>query len=124
MKTKLAHVRVNVENYERALNWYTTVLGFKVAGTWPLEKPNYAHFESEYGATFSIMEDQNFPSHGRFNFNVSDVESLWNELKDKVTVIEELFETPWGSKKFTICDLDGNELGFVQEKTDNGANEE
>jgi len=62
------------------------------------------------------MEDENHPSHGRFNFNVSDIESLWVELKDEVHVIEELFSTPWGSKKFTIADLDGNELGFVEEK--------
>jgi len=115
MKTKLSHVRVNVKDFDNALKWYTTILGFKVAGTWPPEKPNYAHFEAEHGATFAIMEDENFPSYGRFNFNVSDVDKLWNEIKDKVTVIEELFSTPWGSKKFTICDLDGNELGFVQE---------
>ncbi|NMO79878.1 VOC family protein [Niallia alba] len=44
MKTKLSHVRVNVKNLDTALKWYTTVLGFKVAGTWPPEKPNYAHF--------------------------------------------------------------------------------
>ena len=115
MKTKLAHVRVNVKNFETALQWYTDILGFKVAGTWPPDKPNYAHFESEFGATFSIMEDKNYPSYGRFNFNMSDVDGFWNELKDQVTVIEELSTTPWGSKKFTIRDLDGNELGFVQE---------
>ena len=33
---------------------------------------------------------------------------------DQLTVIEEFSSTPWGSKKFTIRDLDGNELGFVR----------
>ena len=115
MKTKLAHIRVNVKNLDDALQWYTNILGFKVAGTWPPDKPNYAHFEAEYGATFAIMEDKNYPSFGRFNFNISDVNALWNEIKDQVTVIEELSSTPWGSNKFTIRDLDGNELGFIQE---------
>lgn len=115
MKTKLSHVRVNVKNLDAALKWYTTILGFKVAGTWPPEKPNYAHFEADDGALFAIMEDENFPSYGRFNFDVSDVESFWKEIKDNVNIIEELSSTPWGSKKFTIRDLDGNELGFVQE---------
>ncbi|MEB9507342.1 VOC family protein, partial [Bacillus anthracis] len=115
MKTKLAHVRVNVKNLDAAIDWYTTKLGFKVAATWPPEKPNYAHFDAEYGATFALMEDNNYPSHGRFNFNITDVDALWAELKDHVNVIEELFSTPYGTKKFTISDLDGNELGFVQE---------
>lgn len=115
MKTKLSHVRVNVKDLGTSLKWYKAKLGFKVAGTWPPENPNYAHFESEGGAVFAIMEDVKYPSPGRFNFEVSDVENLWNEIKEDVTVIEELFSTPWGSKKFTICDLDGNELGFVQE---------
>jgi len=115
MKTKLKHVRVNVENFNESLEWYTTTLGFKVAGTWPPEHPNYAHFESDGGATFAIMQDKNFPSPGRFNFDVDNAEELWEVLKERVNVVEELFSTPWGSKKFTICDLSGNELGFVQE---------
>lgn len=115
MKTKLTHVRVNVKNLDAAIDWYTTKLGFKVSGTWPREKPNYAHFEPGGGAIFAIMEDESYPSHGRFNFSVTDVEALWGELKDKVNVIEELHSTPYGTKKFTISDLDGNELGFVQE---------
>ncbi|MCA1028652.1 VOC family protein [Cytobacillus kochii] len=116
MKTKLTHVRVNVKNLRESLDWYKNKLGFIVAGTWPPEEPNYAHFESLDGAVFAIMEDMNYPSPGRFNFDVENVEILWNKIKDEVIVTEELFSTPWGSKKFTICDLDGNELGFVQEK--------
>ncbi len=27
-------------------------------------------------------------------------------------IVEPLFDTPWGTKKFTIRDLDRNELGF------------
>ncbi|WP_339192909.1 VOC family protein [Aeribacillus sp. FSL K6-8210] len=114
MKTRLTHVRINVSDLQRAVKWYEDVLGFKVTDTWPPEKPNYAQFELGEGAIFSIMEDPNVPSHGRFNFNVEDVEGLWERLKDNVDVVEELFDTPWGSKKFTIRDLDGNELGFVK----------
>ncbi len=115
MKTKLMHVRANVKNLERAVEWYTNVLGFKIAATWPPEKPNYAHFESEDGAIFAVMEDENYPSHGRFNFYVKDVETLWLALKDKTEVVEELFTTAYGTRKLTIKDLDGNELGFVKE---------
>jgi uncharacterized glyoxalase superfamily protein PhnB len=50
---------------------------------------------------------------GRFNFTVDDVDALWREIQGKVVVIEELFDTEYGSRKFTIKDPDGNELGFV-----------
>ncbi len=39
---------------------------------------------------------------------------FWEQLKDKVEIIEPLFDTPYGTRKFTIKDLDGNELGFCQ----------
>lgn len=114
MKTKLLHVRINVSNLEEAIKWYENTLGFKVTGKWPHEKPNYAHFDMEKGAIFSITEANNNSTGARLNFTVDDVDSLWNQLKDKVEVIEELFNTPYGTRKFTIKDPDGNELGFVQ----------
>jgi hypothetical protein len=39
---------------------------------------------------------------------------LWERLKDRAEVVEELFDTPSGSRKFTIRDPDGNEPGCVQ----------
>ena len=45
-------------------------------------------------------------------FEVEDVDALWERLKDKVTVIEPIWDTPRGTRKFTIADPDGNELGF------------
>ncbi len=59
------------------------------------------------------MEHENYPSPGRFNFYVDNVDELCDELKDKAEVLEELSSTPYGSRKFTIHDIDGNELGFV-----------
>jgi|SRR5699024_9784834 len=115
MKTRLKHVRANVRDLEKAVKWYEEVLGYTVAASWPPEKPNYVHFEHEGGAMFGLMEHKNYPSPGRFNFYVDDVDSLWEEFKDKADVVEELFSTPYGSRKFTILDIDGNELGFVQD---------
>lgn len=115
MKTRLLHVRANVKNLETSVKWYEEVLGLTVSASWPPEKPNYVHFEHEGGAMFGLMEHENHPTPGRFNFYVDDVDGLWEELKDIVEVLEELFTTPYGSRKFTIFDIDGNELGFVQD---------
>jgi len=114
MKTRLEHVRANVRDLQKALDWYTNILGFEVETMYPADNPNYAHFSSSEGACFSIMVDINASSYGRFNFRVEDLETFWDLLKDKVEVIEPLFTTDYGSTKFTIKDLDGNELGFTK----------
>jgi uncharacterized glyoxalase superfamily protein PhnB len=51
----------------------------------------------------------------RFNFTVDDPDQLWTRVKDSVTVVEPLFDTAYGTRKFTIADPDGNELGFVRD---------
>ena len=57
------------------------------------------------------MEVESAKSYGRLNFNDEDVDALWQKLKDKVNILEPLFDTPWGTRKFTIIDLDGNVIG-------------
>lgn len=37
MKTRLLHVRANVKELSRALEWYKDVLGFSVGDSWPRE---------------------------------------------------------------------------------------
>jgi catechol 2,3-dioxygenase-like lactoylglutathione lyase family enzyme len=66
-------VRANVKNLQRAIEWYRRVLGFELETVWPPENPNYAHFATEEGAVFAIMEDPHVPSRGRFNFT----ETTW-----------------------------------------------
>lgn len=110
--TRLEHVRANVADLTAAVHWYTTVLGFEVEAYWPPESPNYAHFSTQSGATFAIMEADG--RGGRFNFAVDDPDALWSKLKDQAVVIEPLFDTAYGTRKFTIADPDGNELGFVR----------
>ena len=112
MLTRLDHVRANVGDPRRAVEWHTTVLGFEVESYWPPDQPNYAHFVSAGGATFALMEADGLG--GRFNFTVDDPDALWEQLNGKVTVIEPLFDTAYGTRKFTIADPDGNELGFVR----------
>jgi predicted enzyme related to lactoylglutathione lyase len=114
MQTRLLHVRANVHNLQQAIEWYVQTLDFELQNQWPPEKPDYADFVSQEGAMFAVMEAQPVPTGARFNFSVEDVDALWERLKNKVAVVEPLFDTPYGTRKFTICDLDGNELGFVK----------
>ncbi len=112
MKTRLAHVRANVRELDKAIHWYTNTLGFELDSVWPHDKPVYADFNLQEGAVFSIGVAEPVPGGARFNFSIQDVDALWEYLKDKVEIVEKLYDTPYGTRKFTIRDLDGNELGF------------
>lgn len=116
MKTKLTHVRVNVSDLHKAIEWYENVLGFECNGTDINANWQYADFKCGEGAVFALSVSENVPSYGRFNFDVDDVDSLWEHLKDEVNIVESLQTMPYGTRKFTISDLDGNELGFVQQR--------
>lgn len=118
MWIKLTHIKLGVSDLARSLEWYTQVLGFEVSGCWPRDNPSYYDFKGfeDAGAAFSIglAEHEGIYHGGRTNFQVEDVDALWDSLQDKVKVIEPLWDTPWGTRKFTIADPDGNELGFTK----------
>jgi uncharacterized glyoxalase superfamily protein PhnB len=112
MKTRLMHVRANVRNLEKAIDWYCKILGFELDSVWPSENPAYADFNFQEGAVFSIGVAQPVIGGARFNFAIQDVDAFWESIKDLVEVVEALYTTPYGTRKFTLRDLDGNELGF------------
>jgi len=115
VKTSLTHVRANVRDLQKAIEWYESKLGFECTGADINERWQYADFVCGEGAVFAIMVDEKVPSAARFNFDVADVDTLWEKLKNSVTIIQPIETMPYGTRKFTITDLDGNELGFVQQ---------
>jgi catechol 2,3-dioxygenase-like lactoylglutathione lyase family enzyme len=114
MQTRLRHVRANVRDLEKAIKWYCDCLGFELDTVWPSETPVYADFNAQEGAVFAIGVAEPVPSGARFNFTIEDVDVFWEQLKDKVEIVEQLYDTPYGTRKFTIRDPDGNELGFTK----------
>ena len=73
--------------------------GFRGGVVLAPDNPNYADFKTAGGATFAVMEAGG--RGARFNFTVDDPDELWERLKDNVTVVEPLFDTPYGTRKFT-----------------------
>lgn len=113
MKTRLMHVRANVSNLYKSIEWYENILGFECTGADITDRWSYADFECGGGATFAIAVSDKGATSARFNFDVDDVDELWEKIKDKVTVVEAIETMPYGTRKFIITDPDGNELGFV-----------
>ncbi len=114
MKTRLKHVRANVSNLHKSIEWYENILGFECTGADITDRWSYADFKCGAGATFAIAVSDKGATSARFNFDVDDVDELWEQIKDKVTVVEAIETMSYGTRKFTIADPDGNELGFVQ----------
>jgi catechol 2,3-dioxygenase-like lactoylglutathione lyase family enzyme len=111
---RLTHVRVNVRDLVRSIEWYENLFGVRAEGHWPPDTPTYAHFTLG-PAQFAIGRYDPTPATGaRFNFEVDNVDAWWFRLGPATTVLEPLQTTAYGSRKFTIQDPDGNELGFVQ----------
>jgi catechol 2,3-dioxygenase-like lactoylglutathione lyase family enzyme len=111
---RLTHVRVNVSDLEASIQWYERLLGVRAQGHWPPGDPTYVHFTLG-AAQFALGRYDPAPSVGaRFNFEVDDVEAWWARIGADAEIVEPLFDTPYGTRKFTIRDPDGNELGFVQ----------
>jgi hypothetical protein len=47
------------------------------------------------------------------NFDMDEIEVLWNRGRDKVDVDAELSKMPWGSYRLILQDPDGCQLGFA-----------
>ena len=113
---RLTHVRVNVRDLDASIAWYERLFGTEAKGHWPPDAPTYAHFD--VGSTqFALGRYDPVPATGaRFNFEVADVDAWWARVGPDADIVEELFDTPYGTRKFTIRDPDGTELGFVQSR--------
>ncbi len=100
--------------WSRRPQWYDQLFGVRAEGHWPLDAPTYVHCTLG-PAQFALGQYEPVPAVGaRFNFEVGDVDAWWAWVGQGTDVIEPLFDTPYGTRKFTLRDPDGNELGFVQ----------
>ena len=55
---------------------------------------------------------------GSLYFNSSDVDTLWNEIKDKASIVYPIENFFYGMREFAIRDNNGYVLQFGQEITD------
>ena len=110
-------VTITVSNLERSRFFYENLLGFEPDSYY--EPTRWQCYKSEGRAYFGITEDTQYKrvdSKDIINFDVDDLEQLWQKIADKCVIEDKLEKTPWGSYKFVIRDPDGYKLGFCQKK--------
>ena len=113
---QLQVVTISVSNLERARQFYENKLGFDPDIFY--EPTKWQSYKLEGNGGFGIAEVGHISrsaSADIINFVVSDVESLWQRVKDLVEIESALQMMPWGTSKFVVLDPDGFRLGFVGE---------
>ena len=107
-------VTVSVSDLSRSKAFYEGVLGFVPDAYY--EPTRWQSYKFDGRAYLAIIEVAGFRRQAggdMVNFDVEEIEALWDRVRNQVKVEAELSKTPWGSYKFVIKDPDGCRLGFV-----------
>lgn len=113
---------IHVSNLAQSIEYYTQILGFKLGKLYPNEKnPTYAPIFIGDNKLMLVkareMNKKFYPdglggSGVQFFVKVENIDKIWNKIKDKVTIVDEIKDKPWGDREFTIKDTDGYLISF------------
>jgi uncharacterized glyoxalase superfamily protein PhnB len=108
-----------VQDVPRSVDHYRDVLGFRTEFTYG-EPTFYAGVERDNVLIHlqAASETKRQPGHGAINVFVTDVDALYKELKSRgARTLNEPKDYPYGMRDFDVLDLDGNQLSFGMEST-------
>ena len=107
---------INVADADATIDWYVSI-GFEVIDTYEEEgEVNWA-FLKRGGAALMVNKRDLSPGATvgvNLYLDVDDVDALWADLKDRVTVSEAITDQFYGMRDFWIEDPNGTVLGFGQ----------
>ena len=117
------------EDIQRSIAHYRDTLGFELAGAMPEDEPTWCLMkrdqtrimflglhdhddEDEHEHEGDDHEHVHAPAISSLYFYPDDIDTLWEELKDKVNVEVPLQDMDYGMREFTIRDPNGYALNF------------
>src|SRR5215471_7273615 len=115
------------KNVGETVEFYTNVLGFSALQTVPENAPFVFAIVNANGVIISFQEEKSikeeYPQLNQFlqggcltlYIHVTDVNGLFEKVKDKVTIAKELHKTFYGATDFAIEDCNGYILTFSQQ---------
>jgi catechol 2,3-dioxygenase-like lactoylglutathione lyase family enzyme len=110
---KIQAVTISVSDLQSSKRFYEEVLGFEP----DILYEKWQSYKSEESSLFGIIEVPDLirpQTMDIINFTIPNVNSFWNEIKDKVEAEMSPTKTPWGSYKIVVLDPDGYRIGFVE----------
>ena len=111
---KIQAVTISVSDLQSSKRFYEEVLGFEP----DMLYEKWQSYNSEESSFFAIIEVPDLvrpQTMDIINFTIPNVNSFWNEIKDKVEAEMSPTKTPWGSYKIVVLDPDGYRIGFVED---------
>ncbi|MFX0170997.1 MAG: VOC family protein [Candidatus Hodarchaeota archaeon] len=115
-------------NLETAIKFYRDVLEFEIVEYYPNdENPTWVCIrigEDRFGIgkTFSNINHKLHPrgvdgSGVQFYIKVTNVDQIYEKYRNKVELIDDIENKPWGDREFTFKDPDGYLISFYSKLT-------
>ena len=118
---KETHPIMGTRDMRRAIGFYTEKLGFKLAfgaqGVEPdAEHPNYVGYRRDAVELHMQFQFEHEMSTTRLRILISDPDALFHEYQQRGVECSPngVRDTPWGTREFSLYDLDRNSLTFYR----------
>ena len=114
MIEKISAVTLRVANMMESVRFYRDVLGMELL--YGGEDAGFSSLRAEdaQSAILNLEQGDRVTHWGRLIFCVTDVDALWNHLKDRGFDPEIPRDAAWGERYFHMPDPDGHELSFAR----------
>jgi lactoylglutathione lyase len=120
-----ATIELMVDDMQKTIDFYSTILNFKAIVKVPESNPFFTiikngdleimlYSRNEFSKEIPKLENMNLGGSFVLYIGVDNVKELYNTISKKVTVIQELHKTNYGSLEFSMEDINGYVLMFNQ----------
>ena len=111
---KISAVTFRVVNMTKSVRFYKDVLGMELL--YGGEDTGFSSLRARnaQSAILNLEWGEAATHWGRLIFYVTDVDALWNHLKDRGFDPEIPRDAAWGERYFHMPDPDGHELSFAR----------
>jgi catechol 2,3-dioxygenase-like lactoylglutathione lyase family enzyme len=109
----ISAVTLRVTNMSESVRFYRHVLGMELL--YGGEDAGFSSLRARdaQSAILNLEQGDTVTRWGRLIFYVTDVDALWNHLKDRGFDPGIPQDAPWGERYFQLPDPDGHELSFA-----------
>ena len=113
------HPIIGTRDINRAIEFYTQRLGFKLAFGDKTDPPNYVGFRRDAVELHMQFQFEHEMGTIRLRILVDDPDALFDEYKHRgiQCTASAIRDTPWGTREFALYDLDRNAFTFYRNLT-------
>jgi catechol 2,3-dioxygenase-like lactoylglutathione lyase family enzyme len=111
---KISAVTLRVADMTESVRFYRDVLGMELLFGGENASFSSLRAKDKQSAILNLEQGDGVTRWGRLIFYVTDVDALWNHLKDRGFDPEIPRDASWGERYFHVPDPDGHELSFAR----------